>query len=100
VAARAAVNFSLAQWGKKHPSSDLPAGLKIDIEDQSELIQLLIRALTGDVLMVIVGIEFGMLASRQEAAGVKRCSAEFVVLALIKKLAAHVRRRIVVRVAA
>ena len=69
--------------------------LPVEIEDQSQLIQLLIRALTGDVLMIIVGIEFHVLANRQQAAGIQRRGAEFVVLALIIKLAAHVRRRMV-----
>ena len=69
--------------------------LEVHTNDEAELIELLIGAFVGDVLVFVVGVEFEMLAHGKQAAGIERGGGPFFVLALIEDLSADVGRRMV-----
>ena len=73
-----------------NPRSDPLSEIKT--EHQTQLVNLLIWAFARLVLVLIIEIEFGVLADRKNAACIKSRIAPLTVLALIKGLGAGIRR--------
>ena len=65
------------------------------IGDQPDLVKLLVGRLAGDILVLIIRVQFKMFANREQATGVIRRGAPFLVFALIEDLRAGLGRRVV-----
>lgn len=74
------------------PFGPLLRKLEVEIEHQSDSVHLLIRTLAGVVLVLIVGVEFDMLAQREQAARIEYGSAQFTELAFVEDLGTGARR--------
>src|SRR5664280_374753 len=76
-------------------SSKQLSSRKEEVEDDAQLVQLLIGASARIVLVFVVGIELDMPSDRKDASGIQSRIAPFPVLALVEKLGADVRCRMV-----
>ena len=68
---------------------------KIEVDDQASGVYLLIRAWSRVVIVLKVGIELNVLAHRKKATREEVRCIPFSVLALVEKLGAGVRLRMV-----
>ena len=70
-------------------------GSEEEAEHQAQLVQLLIWAFPGVVLVLVIRIELNVLADRKQAPGVDCGVAPFAILALVKGLHGAIRRRVI-----
>ena len=70
---------------------DKDSHLEVKAKNHSKLVELLIGALAGDVLMFIVRVELDMLAGRKYRSSIKCGGAPLFVLAQIKNLCGDIR---------
>ena len=64
---------------------------EVKAENESELVQLLVGALTCIVLVVVVRIELHVLGNRKQATGIESCIAPLAILISIEWLYGDIR---------
>lgn len=68
---------------------------KIKIKSQANKILLLVRALAGVVLVLIVGIEFDVLAYGEQTTCIESGGAPFVILTLVIRFGSDIRDQVI-----
>ena len=65
------------------------------VENEAKLVELLIGVFSGDVLVLVIGIELEMFPHGKQTTGVQRSGAPLLVLALVEHFSTNVRPGVV-----